>query len=352
MDLRLCAAVLLVKIAGCRSDVEASSTPAPTPHVAEPTIERARPSAAGTPSLEPRPTRDTLAGPHIRILGIAQDGGLPHAACTCERCEAARHDPRRASPVASLAILTDTRTWIIDATPDLPDQLAGLADLRGLPTGGVDRHPLDGILLTHAHMGHYLGLAFLGYEAVAASGVPVWASPRMAEHLRMHAPWEQLVRQRNIVLHEAHEGRTVVLDAAASIEATPIPVPHRAEYTDTHAWRIIGPRATVLYVPDTDPWAKHARPIDALLEGVDLLLVDGTFHSMDELPGRDVAEIGHPLIADTMDRLQAEVSAGRLAVWFVHLNHSNPVLAPEGPERAAVEARGFRVAAVGDEHPL
>lgn len=290
-----------------------------------------------------------LSGPRIRVLGIAQDGGLPHAACTCERCEAARADPQRASPVASLAIIVGSRVWLVDATPDLPAQLHALADVRQAPRGGVDRRPIEGVLLTHAHVGHYLGLAFLGYEVLASGGVDVWASPRMAGFLREHAPWEQLVRQEDIVVHEALEGRPVVLDRDAGIEAVPIAVPHRAEYTDTYAWRISGPRATVLYVPDTNPWAKWTLSVDELLAGVDLLLVDGTFHSMAEVPGRDIREIGHPLITDTMDRLQAKVSAGELEVWFVHINHSNPVLEPNGPERAALDARGFRVARVGDE---
>lgn len=321
----------------------------------------ARGAAVTSPSEpEPEPERHAehahepvpISGPRIRVLGIAQDGGLPHAACTCERCEAARADPQRASPVASLAIIVGSRVWLVDATPDLPAQLHALSDVRQAPRGGVDRRPVDGVLLTHAHVGHYLGLAFLGFEAVAAEGVDVWASPRMAGFLREHAPWEQLVRQEDIVVHEALEGRPVVLDGDAGIEAVPVAVPHRAEYTDTYAWRISGPRATVLYVPDTDPWAKWTTPLDEVLAGVDLLLVDGTFHSMDELPGRDIRQIGHPLIVDTMDRLQAKVSAGELQVWFVHVNHSNPVLEPDGEERAALEARGFRVAGVGDEAGL
>lgn len=129
-------------------------------------------------------------------------------------------------------------------------------------------------------------------------------------------------------------------------------VPHRGEYTDTLAWRIDGPRGRVLWLPDCDPWAKWTRPLDELLDGVDLLLVDGTFHARDELPGRNIAEIGHPLIVDTMDRLQARFDAGTLAVWFVHLNHSNPALEPDSASRRALEQRGFRVAGVGDEWPL
>jgi pyrroloquinoline quinone biosynthesis protein B len=333
MDLRPCAVALLVG---------ACSPPGPAP------VGEAEPAPQTIRADERKP----IVGARVRVLGIAQDGGLPHAACSCERCEAARRDPRRASPGASLAIIVDARVWLVDASPDLPAQLEALADVRVAPVGRVDRRPLDGVLLTHAHMGHYLGLAFLGYEAVAAEGVDVWASPQMAGFLRIHAPWEQLVRQGNIVVHEALAEQAVVLDRAGSIAATPIVVPHRAEHTDTYGWRISGPRATVLYIPDTDPWAKWTRSLDEVLAGVDLLLVDGTFYAMDELPGRDIAEIGHPLVVDTMDRLQARVSAGELEVWFVHLNHSNPVLDPQGAARAAVEARGFRVAEVGDELAL
>ncbi|MDX1643157.1 MAG: pyrroloquinoline quinone biosynthesis protein PqqB, partial [Thermoanaerobaculia bacterium] len=76
---------------------------------------------------------------------------------------------------------------------------------------------------------------------------------------------------------------------------------------------------------------------------VDVALLDGAFYSPDELPGRDLEAIGHPLISDSMDRFQALVDAGRVEIYFTHLNHSNPVLDPEGPERREVERRGFRV---------
>src|SRR5690606_37452473 len=124
---------------------------------------------------EPQPTpaaapgSQTVDGPRLRILGIAQDGGLPHTACDCPRCHAARQDPRRASPVASVALIGTTpgQVWLVDTTPDLPQQLDMLADVRAREPGRVDRSPLAGVLLTHAHMGHYLGVAQLGYEAVS-----------------------------------------------------------------------------------------------------------------------------------------------------------------------------------------
>jgi pyrroloquinoline quinone biosynthesis protein B len=295
-------------------------------------------------------TTPAAMGPRLRVLGTAQDGGLPHAACDCERCEAAREHPSRASPVASLAVIVpDHGVWIVDATPDLPRQLDALADVRNFEPGRVDRSPLSGILLTHAHMGHYLGLAHLGYEAISAEPTPVYASARMVEFLQGNAPWDQLVRLGQLEPHPATPGQ--VIDLGGGLEAEPLLVPHRGEYTDTFAWYLSGSRARALYIPDTDPWAKWTTEIDAALVDVDLLLLDGTFYSADELPGRDVSEIGHPLMTDSMDRLAAHVEAG-LQVWFIHLNHSNPTLEPGSPQRRELEARGFTIAQVGREFAL
>jgi pyrroloquinoline quinone biosynthesis protein B len=290
-----------------------------------------------------------VTGPRLRILGIAQDGGLPHAACDCERCNAARRDPARASPVASVAVIAPGAVWVVDATPDLPRQLDMLADVRTLEPGRVDRAPLSGILLTHAHMGHYLGLAHLGYEAIGATATPVHASARMVEFLSGNAPWDQLVRLEQIAPQVATPGQ--ILELGGGLRAEPLLVPHRGEYTDTFAWYLSGPNQRVLYIPDTDPWAKWTIDLDAALTNVDLLLLDGTFYSADELPGRDVSEIGHPLMTDSMDRLAAHVEAG-LQVWFIHLNHSNPTLEPNSAPRRELESRGFALAQVGREFAL
>ncbi|MCA9682966.1 MAG: MBL fold metallo-hydrolase [Myxococcales bacterium] len=311
---------------------------------------------APQPSPTPAPARRRAEGPRLRVLGIAQDGGLPHVACDCPRCEAARTDPTRASAVASVALIAPESgaVWLVDATPDLPAQLDLLADVRrrspGARPAAVDRDPLAGIFLTHAHMGHYLGLAHLGYEAAASEGTPVHASARMLAFLGQNAPWDQLLRLGNIEAHPAEPGRPIAL--AEGLQAEALAVPHRAEYTDTFAWYLAGPRKRVLYIPDTDPWHRWTDSLERALTDVDLLLVDGTFYSGDELPGRDIAEIGHPLIVDTMERLTPQVAAGKLEVWFIHLNHSNPALDPTGPERAAIEAGGFRVAVPGDEYAL
>jgi pyrroloquinoline quinone biosynthesis protein B len=280
-----------------------------------------------------------------------QDGGLPHAACACARCEAARSDPARKRSVASLALISGDppSVHLVDATPDITEQLRRVRDLRPPNEARTDRKPVDGVLLTHAHVGHYLGLAHFGFEVVSTSGLPVYASERMAAYLRENGPWSQLVRLENVVLRTIRPGEP--FDLAGGLQVTPIVVPHRDEYSDTLGFVVRGPRSSLLYVPDTDSWRAWTTSIVDLVGDVDVAILDGTFYSAGELPGRDVTKIGHPLVTETMDLLEPLVRSGK-RVCFTHLNHSNPALDPASPERRAIEARGFHVLEEGQEIPL
>jgi pyrroloquinoline quinone biosynthesis protein B len=254
--------------------------------------------------------------------------------------------------VAGLAIALPQsgRVYLVDATPDIRPQLDDLLDTVYEVGEGVDRSPVDGVLLTHAHLGHYTGLAFFGYEAVHTRDLPVYCSPRMAAYLRGNQPWSRLVEIGNIQLVEIRPEEPMLLGDGVTV--VPLAVPHRDELSDTLGFVIRGPSSSLLYVPDTDGWDVWDPPIEQPVEGVDVAVLDGTFYSIDELPGRDVASIGHPLIVDSMDRLDSLVRQGRTRVYFTHLNHSNPALDPAGPERERIERRGFNVLEEGQVLPL
>jgi pyrroloquinoline quinone biosynthesis protein B len=290
------------------------------------------------------PVEPPPAGPVVRVLGSVQDGGLPHSACDCARCERARENPAEARLVTSLGILfpSEGLRYLIDATPDIRPQLDAL--------GAVGRRPVDGVFLTHAHIGHYLGLAFFGFEATHTERVPVYCTPELAEFLRSNAPWDQLVRLENIVLHELAHGETIELHP--DLNVTVVPVPHRDEYADTVGFILRGPQRSLLYVPDTDAWNAWDPPLTDLLDGIDIAILDGTFFSPDELPDRDVSAIGHPLIEHSMDLLEPLVRSGEVEVHFTHLNHSNPALDPGGEEIRMIHERRFDVALEGREFPL
>jgi pyrroloquinoline quinone biosynthesis protein B len=281
------------------------------------------------------------AGPRAVVLGIAQDGGVPHIGCRQELCVAARRDPSRRQRVAALGLVdADGGRFLIDATPDLPSQIASLWGSDAPP----DRQrPLSGILLTHAHAGHYAGLMYLGREALGARGVPVYATPRMCRFLRENGPWSQLVSLGNIELREVTPGQEVAL--SPRLHVTPLTVPHRDEFSDTVAFRVRGPTRSLLYVPDIDKWERWDRRIEDEVGRVDVALLDATFFDPSEIPGRAIADIPHPLVTETAARLGAAL---RTRVRLIHLNHTNRLLwEPQRLEEAAL--RGLTVARDGEE---
>ena len=87
------------------------------------------------------------------------------------------------------------RRWLFDCTPDFPAQLHFLDNICPGDDG-----MLAGIFLTHAHIGHYAGLMYLGKEAMGARRVPVYGRADMLAFLRQNAPWDQLVRMGNMEL--------------------------------------------------------------------------------------------------------------------------------------------------------
>jgi pyrroloquinoline quinone biosynthesis protein B len=271
-------------------------------------------------------------GPRVVVLGTAQDGGFPHAGCACAHCEGARREASRARRVASIAVVGATgRSLLVDATPDFGEQAARLSALLG-------RRAPDEILLTHAHVGHYLGLAMLGREAMDARALPVRCTESMERFLRANRPWSHLVDRGQaaplrVRPEEAWEFDGLRLRAFLS--------PHRGEDTDTLGLEVRGPSRTLAYVSDADafPPALAER-----LRAADVALVDGTFYDAGELPNREARLVPHPLVRDSVRTL----AGARGEVWFTHLNHTNPLLSAAPP---ALPAR-FGVAADGQEFPL
>lgn len=272
--------------------------------------------------------------PELHILGIAQDAGHPHVGCRRPCCLPAWSHPAAGHLVSCLGIRDGERAWLVDATPDLPAQLNALEALGA---------SLAGVLLTHGHIGHYTGLMHLGREGLGAVGVPVHAMPKMHRLLIDNAPWEQLARLGNVALRMASAGEKIRL--SEGLTATPLLVPHRAEYTETVGYRIVGPSRSVLYIPDVDVWWPG---IEALIESVDLALLDGTFFTPGEAPGRDPREVPHPPITTSLERFSTLPAAIRARIRFIHLNHSNPALDPRSEAAARIRAAGMGLAVEGE----
>lgn len=280
-----------------------------------------------------------LSTPYVVILGIAQDAGFPQIGCEKDQCKRywqGEVGPRHVSSIA-LVDPSSQSTWIFDATPDFKYQLQALK--QQVPT-----YSLDGIFITHAHIGHYTGLMQLGHEAMGAKEVAVYAMPILSNYLKSNGPWSQLVNYRNIMLNSLQADRPTFLTNELSV--TPFLVPHRDEYSETVGYKIQHGETSLLYIPDINKWEVWERSIEEEILKVDYALLDGTFYDSNELPGRDMSEIPHPFIQESIHRFRKLSSVEKQKIIFTHFNHTNPLIL-DSPERDYVKSSGYRVAEEG-----
>ena len=276
---------------------------------------------------------------YIIVLGIAQDGGYPHIGCHKQCCMKVYNGELLHKSVVSLAVVDEktNQWWLIEATPDITAQLE---NFRTLTKNRFSYLP-DAILLTHAHIGHYTGLMYLGREALGVHGQRVYALPRMKSFLEKNGPWSQLVELNNIHLDTMAADRPLQL--SAKIHVTPFLVPHRDEYSETAGFRIRLGERTVLFIPDIDQWQRFSTSIVDLVKETDLAFLDATFYSHWELPNRDPRDIPHPLITETMSLFEKSDAATRFKILFIHFNHSNPALWEEKNKKTILN-KGYRLA--------
>ena len=281
------------------------------------------------------------------VLGVGQDGGKPQIG---NPDDPAWDDPTRRQKATSLAVVGEgygnTMRYVFDATPDFKHQLQMLDAAFPVDEG----LGLDGIFLTHAHIGHYTGLMFLGHESAGAKDIPVYAMPKMAEFLRTNGPWSQLVKYKNIELKPlSDQGSWVLLPPF--IEVAAFFVPHRQEFSEVVGYRVEGPDKSVLFIPDIDSWEEWddwGTHIEDMIAEVDIAYLDATFYANGEIPGRDMSGFPHPFITHSMSRF-ANLPVGEKAkIRFIHLNHTNPALDRNSAAAKTVIKNGFNLAEEGE----
>jgi pyrroloquinoline quinone biosynthesis protein B len=276
----------------------------------------------------------------VKVLGTAQDGGFPQMACYCQNCQDARKNPELARKVVSLGLLdfTTGKSFMLDATPDAARQVEIIQAVDPLfMRKRSDAKPIDGLLLTHADVGHYTGLVQFRPEVAPVRNLPVYCSKIMGKFLADNEPWAAMVRHKIIELMMFDFNKRIILDENLEFEA--VKVPHD-KYSDMAGYKIYGPHKTLLFIPDINQWEERFLDIVA---SVDYAFVDGTFYS--ERRGSKI----HPLIIDSMEFFKDIVGKTKPAIYFIHLNHSNRVLSRDKSVRETIEAKGFHVADDGQE---
>ncbi len=290
----------------------------------------------------PIPQNHEITTPSIIILGTVQDAGSPHIGCTKDCCKDLFQNPDKNRMVVSLALVDpeNKMNWLFEATPDITRQMKMLKNYSKFSTSEMP----NGIFLTHAHIGHYAGLMYLGREAISAKKVPVYAMPRMKTFLEENGPWSQLVKLENVYINALQNDSEISL--SSNIKVTPIKVPHRDEYSETVGYIINGPHKRALFIPDIDKWSKWEKSIIEQIKNVDYAFVDATFYDGNEIKNRNISEIPHPFVVESMEAFKDLPKTEKDKIYFIHFNHTNPLLNIESEQAKTVIKNGFHIAQV------
>ncbi len=292
--------------------------------------------------------KEKFATTSLIVLGTIQDAGSPHIACKKQCCKNPFENPDPKRQVVSLGLFDhiNNKRYLFEATPDMPKQLKALKNY-GSPS---DREIANGIFLTHAHIGHYTGLMYLGKEATNAKNIPVYAMPIMKTYLETNGPWSQLVSSGNIDLIELNNETTVQL--SKDIAVIPFLVPHRDEFSETVGYKIIGPNKSALFIPDIDKWDKWNKSISDEIKKVDYAFLDATFYSGEEINNRDISLIPHPFIVESMEEFAELSTKDKNKIIFIHFNHTNPIINKNSSETKELLNKGFKIARMDDVFEL
>jgi len=266
---------------------------------------------------------------YIRVLGTAQDGGYPHLGCKGQCCKLAWKNINLHRLPSSIALVDklENKFWLFDATPKIREQLHVMSNIK-----------LSGIFLTHAHYGHYIGLLELGKEVLNANNVPVYAMPKMFNFIVKNSPFDLLIKNKNILLKKIVKNK-IILDNEKSVEC--FEVKHRSELSETVGYRIKANDKSIIYLPDLDHYREFVNEIKNIIKDNNLIFLDGTFYDKKEIKNRDINDIPHPEILESMSVFSKLNDSEKKKIHFIHFNHTNPTIDIESIEAKKVIQNGF-----------
>jgi len=210
----------------------------------------------------------------------------------------------------------DGHTWyLINVSPDIRTQILRTPELT--PGPGRRDTPLRGVILTDAELDHTAGLLSLREAAsldVYATETVLSATRSIAQIVSAYGDgWRW---------HTLRQGEPMALEGG--LEATPFPLgPKRPRYAancDGEDWvsglRLRAER-TIVYAPCFPQWPQA---LDEALQDADIAIIDGTFHTADEMP----QVRGHLPIVESLPQLARHPL---VTFRYTHINNTNPLLA-------------------------
>lgn len=237
----------------------------------------------------------TVPGPiRITVLGSGTSVGVPTIGCPCAVCHSEDQRDRRLRPSILISYPADgrERNVVVDTTPDFRQQ--------ALAAGFTD---LDGILYTHSHADHIMGLDDVRpFNYGRRERIPAFGLPDTIEVLERTFPYA-------FIEAETHPGGLPRV-TAHRIESESVRL-HGLDFTPVPIWhgktQIIGFRfGRAAYLTDHSDIPESSLP---LLEDLDLLFLDALRWE----PHPSHSTVGQAL--DWVERLRPKQA------YFTHICH-------------------------------
>ena len=311
----------------------------------------------------------------VRILGSAAGGGFPQWNCACANCRRYRQGTLRGAARTQTQIAftpdPDAKAWfLVSASPDLRTQILATPELA--PQSNSETHsPIAGVFLPSADVDSVMGLlhlrefqSFFVFAAAATQRILKKESKIFGVLDRADPPvqWQVISSKGRLGCHlsespgEAPAFVCVTLPLGGSYP----------DYASDELQRTLSPEEgalgfvfeqkgkSVFIAPSlsgrNSEWTKTAASSD-------LVLIDGTFWSDDELiqTGRSkktAREIGHLPLSGSHGLLEQFPRNAKGRKVLIHINNTNPILDEDSAEHRAVLDAGFEIAYDGLEFEL
>ena len=274
----------------------------------------------------------------IRVLGTAAGGGLPQWNCRCRNCQLARRGQIEPQLQSSIAISGDgNEWWLVNATPDLPRQIAGFPALQ--PQGDGPRHsPIAGVLLTDADIDHAIGVLLLRQRETP---LPVYTSSEVRAQLQ----WLD-ERMRSFCGIEWRDLPQQFLKLADGVGLRGTELPRSVAFqlkANRNRRLVVAPSVSAI-----------SGELDDAIKNADALFFDGTFWNDEELAmvrpnAVSAVQMCHMPVERSL--LIVSESHARRKI-YTHINNTNPILLPHSRERRTLEAAGIIIGYDGLEFEL
>lgn len=310
----------------------------------------------------------------VKILGSAAGGGFPQWNCACSNCRAVRAGTLRGKPrtQTQVAISADGVSWfLLGASPDLRAQIESDRDLH--PRGGTQGSrysPIAGVVLANADVDHVLGLLLMRelqplrvYATAAVRGILTEDNSmfRMLQRVAGQVTWTDFAPGANFSLCDS-AGK----DSGLRCRAISLGMHYPAYVREERRAGLNSCEASLGLMIESPTGKRLAympavpRIDEALIsefESADVLLLDGTFWSDDELirtqgSGQTALEMGHVPVSSEKGSLRRLAGVRHPRKIYLHINNTNPMLDEAGPEYREVRADGWEIAEDGWQFDL